>query len=73
MGVPTFFRWLKEKYPKILSYAVEQAPDNLDGIDIPVDTTEPNPNGLEYDNFCTSLATNDGTPMASRRPSTPTA
>ena len=53
MGVPTFFRWLKEKYPKILSYAVEQAPDNLDGIEIPVDTTEPNPNGLEYDNFCT--------------------
>ena len=46
MGVPTFYRWLSEKYPKIVVRAIEEA-GGMDDIDL----TEPNPNGIEYDNL----------------------
>ena len=45
MGVPAFFRWVAEKYPKVIVDAVEAQP--IDGA--PVDPAEPNPNGYEYD------------------------
>ncbi|XP_078155037.1 5'-3' exoribonuclease 2-like isoform X2 [Carex rostrata] len=42
MGVPSFYRWLVEKYPKIKQKAIE-VPDSS--------ATEPNPNGIEFDNL----------------------
>lgn len=50
MGVPSFFRWLARKYPKILVNAVEEYPRRLDnGTEVPVDTSRPNPNNMEFD------------------------
>ncbi len=45
MGVPALFRWLSQKYPKIVSPVIEEQPQEIDGTEIPVDTTKPNPNG----------------------------
>ncbi|KAL9612530.1 MAG: hypothetical protein Q9167_002869 [Letrouitia subvulpina] len=45
------FRWLSQKYPKIISAVIEEQPSNVDGQEIPVDTTKPNPNGEEVDNL----------------------
>ncbi|KAF8639701.1 hypothetical protein AX17_000963 [Amanita inopinata Kibby_2008] len=56
MGVPALFRWLSKKYPKII-YPVEeedemQVPDAAgDTITIPVNMSNPNPNGAEFDNL----------------------
>ncbi|KAG1369738.1 5'-3' exoribonuclease [Cocos nucifera] len=44
MGVPSFYRWLVEKYPKIVVSAVEERGED-------VDTSLPNPNGMEFDNL----------------------
>jgi 5'-3' exoribonuclease 2 len=52
MGIPAAFRWLSTKYPKIVSPVIEDQPVTLDdGTVIPVDTTQPNPNGEEFDNL----------------------
>lgn len=52
MGVPALFRWLSQKYPKIVSSVIEDQPIVMDdGTVIPVDTTKPNPNGWETDNL----------------------
>ena len=51
MGVPAFYRWLSEKYPKIVNEVLEKRAAYIDGVEIPLDLTEPNPNGLEYDNL----------------------
>ena len=45
------FRWLSKKYPKIISPVIEDQPSNVDGEEIPVDTTKANPNGEEFDNL----------------------
>ncbi|KAF3766025.1 hypothetical protein M406DRAFT_351282 [Cryphonectria parasitica EP155] len=52
MGIPAAFRWLSNKYPKIISPVIEDQPVTMDdGTVIPVDTTQPNPNGEEFDNL----------------------
>ncbi|KAD4178124.1 hypothetical protein E3N88_26715 [Mikania micrantha] len=43
MGVPSFYRWLASRYPKIVTSAIEKT-DEDDGIPA-------NPNGLEFDNL----------------------
>ncbi|KAI9792372.1 MAG: 5'-3' exoribonuclease 2 [Piccolia ochrophora] len=51
MGVPALFRWLSQKYPKIISPVIEEQPREIEGQQVPVDTTAPNPNGEEMDNL----------------------
>jgi 5'-3' exoribonuclease 2 len=45
------FRWLSQKYPKIVSAVKEELPKEIDGAKVPVDRTGPNPNGEEFDNL----------------------
>lgn len=51
MGVPALFRWLSQKYPKIISPVIEEHPQVVDGLEVPVNTSGPNPNGEEFDNL----------------------
>uniref|UniRef100_A0A8R1TXL4 5'-3' exoribonuclease n=1 Tax=Onchocerca volvulus TaxID=6282 RepID=A0A8R1TXL4_ONCVO len=51
MGVPAFFRWLTRKYPSVIVDAVEEKPRDLNGVRIPVNTIDPNPNFQEFDNL----------------------
>lgn len=44
MGIPSFYRWLVERYPRAVVNVIE------DELPIP-DTTRPNPNGIEFDNL----------------------
>ncbi|KAG8458895.1 hypothetical protein KFE25_004229 [Diacronema lutheri] len=51
MGVPAFFKWLSTKYPKIVVDVLEEYQRWVDGERVPVDTSQPNPNGIEFDNL----------------------
>ena len=55
MGVPAFYRWLSEKYPKIVQDVLEErVPVAGSGSTLPLlplDVTGPNPSGLECDNL----------------------
>lgn len=51
MGVPAFFRWLSRKYPSVIVNCIEEKNQQLDGTTIPVDSSQPNPNGVEFDNL----------------------
>ena len=42
---------MSQKYPKSLVYVKEEHPVTVDGVTIPVDTSQPNPNGIEFDNL----------------------
>lgn len=53
MGVPAFYRWVQEKYPKCVVDCVEARAVELEGerhFEL-TDTTGPNPNGFEVDNL----------------------
>nr|GMC69717.1 5'-3' exoribonuclease 3 [Ipomoea batatas] len=51
MGIPAFYRWLLERYPRSVEPAVEETPAVVNGVTVPIDTTGPNPNGYEFDNL----------------------
>lgn len=51
MGVPAFYRWLAEKYPMVVVDSIEEEPVVIDDVKIPVDTSDKNPNNIEYDNL----------------------
>lgn len=52
MGVPSYYRWLSKKYPKIVRDVVEEKAVELpNGEKAPVDLRKPNPNGFEIDNL----------------------
>jgi len=51
MGVPAFFRWLSRKYTSIVIECNEEKARTIDGVKIPVDTSKPNPNDIEFDNL----------------------
>ncbi|CAB1340403.1 unnamed protein product [Coregonus sp. 'balchen'] len=51
MGVPAFFRWLSRKYSTIVVHCTEERSKECNGIRIPVDTSKPNPNEVEFDNL----------------------
>ena len=51
MGIPALFRWLTTRYPKITTPVVEDTPQSYNEVEIGVDTSQPNPNGEEYDNL----------------------
>jgi len=51
MGVPAFFRWLTTKYPKTVSPVIEEQTTEIDGEEVPIDISKPNPNGEETDNL----------------------
>jgi len=52
MGVPAFFRWLLEKYPRVIEYVVEEQIEyHPDGKRKFGDTSKENPHGIEFDNL----------------------
>jgi len=54
MGVPAFYRWLSEKYPKIVEDILEERvklAGTSTNVPMPFDSTRPNPSGLETDNL----------------------
>lgn len=51
MGVPAFFRWLSRKYPSVIVHCVEQKPVDVNGVRVPINSAEPNPNNVEFDNL----------------------
>ena len=54
MGVPAFYRWLSEKYPKIVQDVLEERVKLVHGQGSTrafFDATRPNPSGLECDNL----------------------
>ncbi|KAG9452988.1 hypothetical protein H6P81_005892 [Aristolochia fimbriata] len=51
MGIPAFYRWLSGKYPLAVVNVLEELPEVVNAQTIPVDSSKPNPNGIEYHNL----------------------
>jgi 5'-3' exoribonuclease 2 len=45
------FGWLSKKYPKIVSPVIEEQPQEIEGVEVLIDATGPNPNEEEFDNL----------------------
>ena len=39
------------RYPLIIEDCMEEWAEMVDGVEVPVDYSQPNPNGLEFDNL----------------------
>ena len=39
------------RYPHIVEDVIEEEEQTVNGVDIPIDTSQPNPNGTEFDNL----------------------
>jgi 5'-3' exoribonuclease 2 len=46
MGVPSFYRWLSEKYPLVVKNVIEALVDPE--VPVPIDSTQANSNGMEF-------------------------
>ncbi|KAK9121534.1 hypothetical protein Syun_019151 [Stephania yunnanensis] len=51
MGIPSFYRWLSDRYRRAVVRVIEEEPEFVDGFEVPIDITKPNPNGMEFDNL----------------------
>ncbi|KAJ9185499.1 hypothetical protein P3X46_005129 [Hevea brasiliensis] len=51
MGIPSFYKWLTDKYPRMAVDVIEERPRVVNGVALPVDVSLPNPNGFEFDNL----------------------
>lgn len=51
MGIPSFYKWLTDKYPETVVDAIEESPRVVNGVALPIDVSRPNPNGMEFDNL----------------------
>ena len=52
MGIPAYFRWISERYPKMMKDCVEFVSyDENTGTERRIDATKANPNGIEFDNL----------------------
>ncbi|PIA32609.1 hypothetical protein AQUCO_04400060v1, partial [Aquilegia coerulea] len=51
MGIPAFYRLLLEKYPNTVVDVIEESSCWINGVEVPVDLTNQNPNGFEFDNL----------------------
>ncbi|CAL5367870.1 unnamed protein product [Camellia sinensis] len=51
MGIPAFYRWLVDKYPLAVADVIEEAPTIVNGVSMPLDSSRPNPNDIEFDNL----------------------
>lgn len=52
MGIPAYFRWISERYPKMMADCIEFVDyDESTGTERRIDASKPNPNGQEFDNL----------------------
>ena len=43
--------WSFCRYPLIIEDCIEEWAEMIDGVEVPVDFSQPNPNGMEFDNL----------------------
>ena len=43
--------WCACRYPLIIEDCIEEWAETIEGVEVPVDFSQPNPNGMEFDNL----------------------